>query len=275
MKVQTIKDQPQVRKRLFIGLLLISLCLMVGSVVLIWFLAIHRELMFYRVLLVLFAALLLSVILLIGLGIIGMVLTIYQSRAFPSMEGMMRIAINLMFPVALGVGHVFGLNKEQIKRSFIEVNNQMVYSHQFHLQPQQIMILAPHCLQRNTCPYKITMDVRNCKRCGACVVNDLLDLTDYYGVSLVVATGGTLARKFIEKYRPQGIVAIACERDLTSGIIDVNPLPVLGILNIRPEGPCLNTTVSLEQVEDGIRYFLPADAKEVHKFGKVKIAEEV
>ncbi|MCR6544639.1 DUF116 domain-containing protein [Dehalobacterium formicoaceticum] len=275
MKVQTIKDQPQVRKRLFIGLLLISLCLMVGSVVLIWFLAIHRELMFYRVLLVLFAALLLSVILLIGLGIIGMVLTIYQSRAFPSMEGMMRIAINLMFPVALGVGHVFGLNKEQIKRSFIEVNNQMVYSHQFHLQPQQIMILAPHCLQRNTCPYKITMDVRNCQRCGACVVNDLLDLTDYYGVSLVVATGGTLARKFIEKYRPQGIVAIACERDLTSGIIDVNPLPVLGILNIRPEGPCLNTTVSLEQVEDGIRYFLPADAKEVHKFGKVKIAEEV
>ncbi len=205
MKVQTIKDQPQVRKRLFIGLLLISLCLMVGSVVLIWFLAIHRELMFYRVLLVLFAAMLLGVILLIGLGIMGMVLTIYQSKAFPSMEGMMRIAINLMFPVALGVGHVFGLNKELIKRSFIEVNNQMVYSHQFYLQPNQIMILAPHCLQRHTCPYKITMDVRNCQRCGACVVNDLLDLTDYYGVALVVATGGPWPENLLRSIVPRAL----------------------------------------------------------------------
>lgn len=256
------------KKRLFIGLLLLSLTIAIGLVVLIWFLAVNREIFFYRVLLVLFGCFLFGLVLLIGLGIVGMVLTLYQAKAIPSMEGLMRIAVNLLFPLALGIGHLFGLNKDQIKSSFIEVNNQMVHTHKLHVAAGQIMILAPHCLQKSTCPHKITMDARNCKRCGACSVSALLDLTDRYGVSLVVATGGTLARKFIEKYHPRAIVAIACERDLTSGIIDVNPLPVLGVLNLRPEGPCLNTTVSMDAVENAIQYFLCASEKDLVNIGK-------
>ncbi|MEL7564484.1 MAG: DUF116 domain-containing protein [Dehalobacterium sp.] len=260
------------KKRLFIGLLSLSLFIIIGLVVLIWFLAINREIYFYRILLVVFGVFLLGLVCLIGLGIGGMVLTLYQSKAIPSMDGFMRIATNLLFPLALGIGHLFGLDEDQIKSSFIEVNNQMVHTHKLNLEPSQVMVLAPHCIQKSSCPHKITMDVRNCKRCGSCSINNLLDLTDRYGVPLVVATGGTLARKFIEKYYPRAIVAIACERDLTSGIIDVNPLPVLGVLNIRPQGPCLNTTVSLDQVEDAINYFLETnDEKNIEE----KIGEEV
>jgi len=261
------------KKRLFIGLLLLSLIMVMGMVILIWFLAVNREILFYRILLVVFGVFLLGLVLIIGLGIAGMVLTLYQSRAIPSMEGLMRIATNLLFPLALGIGHLFGLDKDQVKSSFIEVNNQMVHTHRLNLPPDQVMVLAPHCLQKSTCPHKITMDVENCRRCGACSVNDLLDLTEKYGVALVVATGGTLARKFIEKYRPRAIVAIACERDLTSGIIDVNPLPVLGVLNLRPEGPCLNTTVSIDQVEGAIRYFLNEREKEPITWRDLKAAK--
>lgn len=244
------------RKRLFIGLLLLSLFTVIALMISIWFLAVNREVLLYRILLVIFAVFLIGFVLLIGLGIGGMVLTLYKSKAIPSMESFMRIATNLLFPVALGIGHLFGMDKNQIKSSFIEVNNQMVHTQKLNLKPSQIMVLGPHCLQKSSCPHKITMDVNNCQRCGACSVNNLLDLTEKYGVSLVIATGGTLARKFIEKYHPRAIVAIACERDLTSGIIDTNPLPVLGVLNIRPEGPCLNTTVSIEQVENAIKYYL-------------------
>lgn len=250
------------KKRLFIGLLLLSLLIVIGLVVLIWFLAVNREIYFYRILLVVFGVCLIGLAVMVGLGIAGMVLTLYQSKAIPSLEGLIRIATNLLFPLALGIGHLFGLDKDQVKSSFIEVNNQMVHTHGLNLKPSQIMILAPHCLQKSTCPHKITMDVWNCKKCGACRVNDLLELAEKYGITLIVATGGTLARKFIEKYRPRAIVAIACERDLTSGIIDANPLPVLGVLNQRPEGPCLNTTVSIDQVEDAIKFFLKCSEEE-------------
>ncbi|MGI6553284.1 MAG: DUF116 domain-containing protein [Bacillota bacterium] len=49
---------------------------------------------------------------------------------------------------------------------------------------------------------------------------------------------------------------MACERDLTSGIQDVNPLPVMGVLNTRPNGPCHNTDVDVVEVEMSIREIL-------------------
>ena len=33
-----------------------------------------------------------------------------------------------------------------------------------------------------------------------------------------------------------------------SGIQDVYPLPAVGVLNIRPNGPCYNTHVDMEEV---------------------------
>ncbi len=56
--------------------------------------------------------------------------------------------------------------------------------------------------------------------------------------------------------RPRMIIAIACERDLASGIQDTYPLPVYGVLNDRPNGPCLDTQVSLIDVENALRRFI-------------------
>ena len=85
---------------------------------------------------------------------------------------------------------------------------------------------------------------------------DLLNLRDQYGIRVGVATGGTLARKYVKEYRPKAIVAIACERDLASGIQDCSPIPVLGVLNDRPFGPCFNTSVSIHGVVRAIKFFL-------------------
>ena len=107
----------------------------------------------------------------------------------------------------------------------------------------------PHCLQDKDCSVKITHKVENCKRCGKCRIKDLLEVTEKYGVDLAVATGGTLARRIVKEKRPDLIIAVACERDLTSGIQDTIPLPVYGIFNERPFGPCLNTQVAMDRVE--------------------------
>jgi hypothetical protein len=71
-----------------------------------------------------------------------------------------------------------------------------------------------------------------------------------------VATGGTLARRIIVDNRPKAIVAVACEHDLTSGIQDAYPIPVIGILNDRPNGPCINTKVDIQKVGEAILDFL-------------------
>ena len=100
---------------------------------------------------------------------------------------------------------------------------------------------------------KITHRVENCKRCGKCRIKDLLGLSEKYGVCMAVATGGTIARRIVIEKRPDLIIAVACERDLTSGIQDTTPLPVYGIFNQRPFGPCLNTQVALDRVESVLK----------------------
>jgi hypothetical protein len=75
---------------------------------------------------------------------------------------------------------------------------------------------------------------------------------------LFVATGGTIARRIVKEARPEAIIAVACERDLSSGLVDTYPLPVIGILNERPFGPCINTRVDLRKVQEAITFFAGA-----------------
>ena len=87
-------------------------------------------------------------------------------------------------------------------------------------------------------------------------MDGLIALSEAYGVHIAIATGGTIARRIVVQKRPKLIVAVACERDLTSGIQDTYPIPVYGVLNDRPNGPCLDTQVALPHLEAALRFFL-------------------
>jgi hypothetical protein len=95
-------------------------------------------------------------------------------------------------------------------------------------------------------------DSIQCVQCGRCDIKGLVGIGRKYHVDISVATGGTLARKVIVEKRPKLVLAVACERDLTSGIKDCYPLPVIGILNNRPFGPCFNTTVDTAKIDEAL-----------------------
>ena len=157
--------------------------------------------------------------------------------------------INVLFPVSLQIGKIFKIKRRTLEGSFIEISNILFSKHNFKVKGKDLLVITPHCLQLATCPHKITRDPNNCKRCGGCNIGDLMKLADEYGFTFFVATGGTLARQIIKEKRPKLVLAIACERDLMSGIQDVYPLPAVGVLNIRPNGPCYNTKVDLDEVK--------------------------
>lgn len=136
-------------------------------------------------------------------------------------------------------------------KKFLRYNNRITLKRLKHrkLEARDILVLLPHCLQDYDCPIKITSKIDNCKRCGRCNIKIIVELKEAYGIHVNVATGGTLARKYIKDIRPKAVIAVACERDLLSGITDSFPLPVYGIFNERINGPCYNTFVSIEEVK--------------------------
>ena len=89
-----------------------------------------------------------------------------------------------------------------------------------------------------------------------------MNLSEEMGFHFLVATGGTLARQMVKETRPKAVLAVACERDLMSGIQDVYPLPAVGVLNMRPNGPCYNTKVDMDEVRKALEaVILPKDGK--------------
>lgn len=165
-------------------------------------------------------------------------------------------SIKVIYPVMISLSNLLKIEKDPMRRFFSELNNKIVIQKSDKLNPEDLLVIAPHCLQKSSCKHRITGNVSNCNRCGACDIKDLYDLCTSYNINLQIVTGGTLARKIIKDYRPKGVVAIACERDLSHGILDVKSLPVIGVKNERPNGPCNNTCVDINKVEKAIKQFL-------------------
>lgn len=143
--------------------------------------------------------------------------------------------------------------KEAYQRLVISINNKLVKRER--PKAEKILLLLPHCLQMNECNIRLTYNIYNCERCGRCEIKDLIQVADENHLSLFIATGGSLARRIVNEVRPEAVVAVACENDLSNGIADTYPLPILGIPNERPFGPCLNTNVDLGKVKEAIEFF--------------------
>lgn len=164
--------------------------------------------------------------------------------------------VSFLYPVLIVLGNTLNVPKNEIRKVYIKLNNNYIYSNRYKIKPEDILILIPHCIQKSECKLKITTNVRNCKSCGLCNVKDLIDLQDKYNVDVFIATGGTLARKKIKETRPKAVVAVACERDLTAGVQDIRQVPVLGVFNKRPNGPCVDTKIDANEVENAIKFFI-------------------
>lgn len=243
-------------KRVIISLILLVALLATGTLALLFIvpyygfsrISVHLPLIMGIVTIIMASAIVLT------LGLI--VVVVAQGHDVPCSMKLRAATLKFLLPVLVGVGKLAGLKREAVQHAFVAVNNELVLAQcRNGKPPRSVLLLMPHCLQDKDCKVKVTHRVENCKRCGKCRIADLIGLSEKYGVYLAVATGGTIARRIVMEKRPDLIIAVACERDLTSGIQDTSPMPVYGIFNQRPFGPCLNTQVAVDRVESVLREF--------------------
>ncbi|MDP2752946.1 MAG: DUF116 domain-containing protein [Nitrospirota bacterium] len=163
------------------------------------------------------------------------------------------LTLKILYPLLMLAGSFMKNKKEAYQKFIINFNNKLVKRER--PKTKKILLLLPHCLQIDKCAIRLTYNIYNCEGCGRCEIKDLIQIADENHLKLFVATGGSLARRIINEIKPEAVVAVACENDLSSGIVDTYPLPILGITNERPFGPCLNTKVDLAKVKEAIEFF--------------------
>jgi hypothetical protein len=239
----------------FLGSCWVSLLILAAIEFLAFYLVEPRLLHFSPFLLKLSAAamLLFFMVPFAGLSLITLAALFGIDLLYP--HGGASVTVKVLFPIAATLAQILGINRNHLRTSFVKVNNALTSAQRRRIKGDRILVLLPHCLQIDVCNRKLTSDVGNCVRCGKCAVGKLVELGEKYGLHIEVVNGGTLARRRVVSFKPSGIIAVACERDLTLGIQDAYPVPVYGVINDRPNGPCVNTCVDMSLVEEAVRFF--------------------
>jgi hypothetical protein len=149
--------------------------------------------------------------------------------------------MNRFLALVTSMGGLLGISTDRITNSFLKVHNLLVGARPQVVAADRLLVLAPRCLTREN-------------------NQTLRRLRDQYGFKMAVVGGGSEARTKIRDSRPKMIIAMACERDLLSGFKEINPsIPVIGFPNRRPEGPCKNTCVDMQQIEVMVQRCLGQD----------------
>jgi hypothetical protein len=148
------------------------------------------------------------------------------------------IALSNIIPWTVKIASAFGISKDRMSNSILQVGNLLTAVNQEQIKRDELLILLPRCLD------KATRD-------------EIKEVTAKYDIDFHICAGGQMARQLLAEKKPKGVIAVACERDLMSGVQDVKAaVPVIAIANKRPEGPCRNTHINMTEMENAIRMYL-------------------
>lgn len=131
----------------------------------------------------------------------------------------------------------FGV-RDWVEHAAVEVYNGLAARRRRKVGKGELLVLIPRCLSKAT-------------------LDGVLEVAGRYEVPVFVATRGQLARRAIRERRPRAVVAVACERDMVSGLHDVAAkVPVLGLTMRLPSGPCKDALVDLEKFEAWVKTYV-------------------
>jgi uncharacterized protein len=135
------------------------------------------------------------------------------------------------------VAERFG-RRDWVENAAVKVYNALAMMRGRKVGQGELLVLIPRCLSKET-------------------LDGVLGIAGQYGVPVFVATRGQLARRVIRERRPRAVVAVACERDMVSGLHDVaGKIPVLGLTMTLPSGPCKDASLNLGQFEEWVRAYV-------------------
>jgi len=128
--------------------------------------------------------------------------------------------------------------RDRVENAAVKVYDALALSRKRRVSKGELLLLIPRCLAKD-------------------ILEGVLRVAGRYQIPVFVATRGQLARRVIRERRPRAVVAVACERDMVSGLHDVaGKVPVLGLTLTLPSGPCRDTRVDLGLLEEWVKAYV-------------------
>jgi hypothetical protein len=221
-------------KRIFLGLLLLTILLICLIGIGIWYLIYPRLKEIHDLLprILIFSWLSFCGIFFLWFLLIAFSLFLNKDLLFRF--GKKEFSISFILPLVFRFGQKLGIPHDRLANSFVKVSNALINTRPRKIKPNSILILLPRCLEKS-------------------ILQKIVSFSKQKNIPVYIVPGGELARRMVMEKKPRAIIGVACERDLLSGIRDLQAnIPVIGIPNIRPEGPCKNTRIDFHEFEKAV-----------------------
>ena len=167
-----------------------------------------------------------------------LLITTYREKNFFFFKSRPHFHFEWLYIKVVKLATLFGVSKDNIGNSIVKVSNAISKATKKPNKSEKVLVLLPRCLTKTE-------------------LKKIMDFKQIYPIEVCTVSGGELARKKVKEIKPTAVIGVACERDLVAGIRDVGgDFSVIGIPNIRPNGPCKDTNVDLEELEDTIKFYV-------------------
>ena len=237
-RLETNEQNSNTGKRFFLGVLLCGILAAGLFVLFLWYMIGPRLEQFHTIMPYLIGFIFLLTWCITALWFLLMVISIITEKDFFFRLGKREYSITFLVPIVFRLGMKFGISRDRLSNSFVKVSNALIRITTRNVRPDKLLILLPRCLQKP-------------------LMNKITTFSKSLNISVFTVPGGEKARQIVVKLKPKAIIGIACERDLLTGIQDILPkIPVIGIPNLTPEGPCKNTTIDIHEFEKAVQTFL-------------------
>jgi hypothetical protein len=225
-------------KRIFLGVLLGGIVLSGIILALLWYMITPRLAQFHRSLPEISGMIFLVVWGAVAFWFLLMVFSIViEKDIFLRLRGK-EYSVTFLVPLVQRIGTTLGISRDRMGNSFVKVSNSLIRITARTVKPESLLILLPRCLRKE-------------------LLQTITKILKANNIPVFTVAGGTKAREIVAKLHPKAIIGVACERDLLSGIQDIiRQIPVIGVPNVRPEGPCKNTQIDLHELESAIQAFI-------------------
>ncbi len=206
--------------------------------------------------------------------ILGKLLIKQDRLIFPKV---LLLTIDLFYGPFKKFSGIIGLDEIIVDHIGVEVRNKVNENEFKSIDPQDNLLILPHCLRNPHCKAKLEESGLVCVKCNKCVIGTLKKNAEDMGYKVFVIPGSTFLKKIVEQNNFKAVLGVACYQDLNLSMMKLAKFSPQGVVLSR-DG-CFKTKVDTKAVLEklGCSDHISADEAKInalHSCSKDKLSEK-
>ncbi len=175
--------------------------------------------------------------------ILGKLLIKEDKLVFPRL---LLFTIDMFYGIFKKFSENVGVDAKIVDQIGVEVRNKVNEKFYKKIDPQDKIVVLPHCLRSTDCEAKLEASGLVCKDCNRCVIGVIKTKAEEKGFKVFIIPGSTFLKKILEKNNFKAVLGVACYQDLNLAMMKLSKFSCQGVPLLK-DG-CINTKVDVKSV---------------------------